>query len=242
MKLIYVYFFYELLKILKEMIDYHIHSDFSDGDMSIEEIVSTATRRKLDAIAITDHISSDGKFMYLRHTKPPLPLKTYMNKIKSISIDTKLKVFAGVEISDFADSGDPIAPEFSQMDLILVETQKPRGPTNPNFDPIARAKTIKNQFKNIPVGLAHPTIDFVKKNIDKFVKHNIFLELNGDKLSRNHTNLDSVFKKLKNLILKNKELRISIGSDAHQIYMIGSVKPIWNFIQTNDFLNRIIFY
>jgi histidinol phosphatase-like PHP family hydrolase len=224
------------------MNDYHIHSDFSDGDMSIEEIVSTAMRKKLDAIAITDHISSDGKFMYLRHTRPPLPLKTYMNKIKSVSKNTKLKIFIGVEISDFADTREPIAPEFSQMDLILVETQKPRGPTNPNFDPIARAKTIKDQFKNIPVGLAHPTIEFVEKNIEKFVNNDIFLELNGDKLSRNHTKLDSVFEKLKTLIMDNKELRISIGSDAHQIFMIGSVKPIWDFIQTNDFLDRIILY
>ncbi|MBD3407509.1 MAG: PHP domain-containing protein [Candidatus Lokiarchaeota archaeon] len=38
-----------------EKSDLHIHSDMSDGRMSVEEIISHASQLRLDTIAITDH-------------------------------------------------------------------------------------------------------------------------------------------------------------------------------------------
>ncbi|MBD3227898.1 MAG: PHP domain-containing protein [Candidatus Lokiarchaeota archaeon] len=224
------------------MIDYHIHSDYSDGDQSLKEIRSTAIRRNLTSIAITDHITSEGKFMYLRHTKPPRPFIEYIKNIKKISMDSKIKIYAGVEISDFLPPNAPILKDFSKVDLILIETQKPRGINPKSFDPFQRAVFIKNQFTDIPVGLAHPTIDFIEKNIKKFTKNEIFLELNGDKISRYNSNIDRTFNRLKRIISHHPKLKLSIGSDAHQIYMIGGVKQIWNFVLYNDFLDRLILY
>ncbi|MHA1310676.1 MAG: PHP domain-containing protein [Candidatus Helarchaeota archaeon] len=224
------------------MIDFHIHSEYSDGDQTLEEIVSTAKRRQLEAIAITDHISHDGTFMYLRNTEPPRPLSEYIRNIKKISKETGFKIYIGAEISDFSSPSIPLIKEFSNMDLILVETQKPRGPTDPNFDPIKRAVSIKKQFKNIPVGLAHPEIDFIEHNIDSFGNNEIFLELNGDKLSRTNSPLQTLLNKIKTLLINNPNIKISIGSDAHQIFMIGSITPIWNFIVNNDFLDKLILF
>ncbi|MHA1270069.1 MAG: PHP domain-containing protein [Candidatus Helarchaeota archaeon] len=223
------------------MIDYHIHSDYSDGDQTIEEIIEKAKRKRLDQIAITDHISCDGNFMFLRHTDPPKPLKQYIREIREKSRILNYNVLVGVEISDFTDIETPLSPYFSEMDIILIETQKPRGPTDKSFDPIKKAIYIKNKFPNIPVGLAHPTIEFIENNIRRFDINNIFLELNGDKLSRSFNNsLDELLLMIKNILELNKNVKISVGSDAHQIYMVGSVEPIWNFLEKNKFLDRLI--
>ena len=42
------------------MIDLHIHSNYSDGSDSIEEIVAQACALKLTQIAITDHNTMEG--------------------------------------------------------------------------------------------------------------------------------------------------------------------------------------
>jgi len=224
------------------MIDYHIHSEFSDGDQTISEIISVAKRRKLESIAITDHIDSNGVFMYLRDTRPPKSFKEYVNTIRYYSKKTNYKIYVGIEISDFTPPETPLNPEFSLVDLILIETQKPRGPTDENFDPIKKALFIKKQFGEIPVGLAHPTIEFIEKNIEKFEKYDIFIELNGDKLSRTYNKLDDCLKTISQLLNEHKKVKLSIGSDAHQIYMIGSVNNIWNFIVKNNFVERLILY
>ena len=61
--------------------DMHIHSVVSDGSYNIEEIVSMAEKKGLDAIAITDH-------------------DTLSHALKLPKSD-KLKVSAGLEISAF---------------------------------------------------------------------------------------------------------------------------------------------
>lgn len=38
------------------MIDYHIHTDFADGEMSIEQIIGLARELGIEQIAITEHI------------------------------------------------------------------------------------------------------------------------------------------------------------------------------------------
>ncbi|MFX0134081.1 MAG: PHP domain-containing protein, partial [Candidatus Hodarchaeota archaeon] len=109
------------------MIDYHIHSNFSDGDQTIKEIISTAVRRKLTAIAITDHCDADGKFMYIRDTKPPRPLKDYIYEFRSASKIAQLKVYLGLEVTAFENNEDILAPtEFNSLDFILVETFFPQ--------------------------------------------------------------------------------------------------------------------
>ncbi len=221
------------------MIDYHIHSYFSDGDQTIEEIISTAERRKLTAIAITDHSDADGKFMYIRDTNPPRPLKEYISEVRSASKTTSLKIYLGLEITSFENNDEIFIPiEFNSLDFILVETFFPQKSYFTEFDPIKYAIQLKNKVK-IPIGLAHPTITHIENNFDMIEKHDIFIELNSDKLISKPNEKQNTFNRLKDL-LDSSNVRISIGSDAHIIFLIGGVREIWDFIITNNFKNRLI--
>ena len=40
--------------------DYHIHSDYSDSDQTLKQILNQARQRNLEAIALTDHDCVEG--------------------------------------------------------------------------------------------------------------------------------------------------------------------------------------
>lgn len=63
--------------------DLHVHTDFSDGVLTPEEVVDLAIKRNLDGIAITDHDSIKGVKRAMEHA----------NKIKNFN------VIPGIEFS-----------------------------------------------------------------------------------------------------------------------------------------------
>ena len=49
--------------------DLHIHSHFSDGDCSVEELVKRIKRAGLKAAVLTDHDKIDGQELFLKLCK-----------------------------------------------------------------------------------------------------------------------------------------------------------------------------
>lgn len=103
------------------MIDFHIHSYFSDGDQTPKEILEVALRRRLSAIAITDHCDISGRFMYLRDVSEPRPLHEYIDEIQGLLPNEFVQIFVGLEICNFSKPTN-YPPEFSKLDFLLVET------------------------------------------------------------------------------------------------------------------------
>ncbi len=67
--------------------DFHVHSDFSDGRLSISELVDFYGSRGFGAIAITDHIcEEDGLFgwaaLHLKRTLTPFHFSKYMQSLE----------------------------------------------------------------------------------------------------------------------------------------------------------------
>ncbi len=50
-------------------IDMHIHSTFSDGNLSVEHIVNLARKKQIWYLSITDHDTIDGVELFLRYSK-----------------------------------------------------------------------------------------------------------------------------------------------------------------------------
>ena len=66
-------------------VDLHMHTNYSDGDLSPIELINYATKNKLDVIAITDHDSVNG--------------------IKNIKENDGIKIISGIEFSCKVDKG-----------------------------------------------------------------------------------------------------------------------------------------
>jgi len=70
------------------MIDLHVHSTFSDGSLTPEELISEAVRIGLSAIALTDHDTTAG-----------------VSRCIAATASTSVRAIAGVEISADVKSG-----------------------------------------------------------------------------------------------------------------------------------------
>jgi predicted metal-dependent phosphoesterase TrpH len=88
--------------------DMHTHSTFSDGKMSIPELVDFYGQRGFGAIAVTDHICEDRTFFgvaasYLKYTLTPATFPLYMQILRSEAERAwdryKMVVIAGYELS-----------------------------------------------------------------------------------------------------------------------------------------------
>lgn len=84
-------------------VDLHIHSNFSDGKLSPEELCDLAILNKIKVIAITDHNSYQGALEAISYTQ-------------NIKLD--LRVFIGLELTAFHSKEIHIVGYFNQLDKI----------------------------------------------------------------------------------------------------------------------------
>ncbi len=69
--------------------DYHIHSNYSDSDQTLDQILNQACQQKLEAIALTDHDCVEGA-------------------LQAAKLSQDLEVVLGIEISAQDEQGKPI--------------------------------------------------------------------------------------------------------------------------------------
>ena len=90
------------------LIDFHIHSTFSDGKLSIPEIVDLYGKRGFRAIAITDHLCEEETFLgkashYLHKTLTKNNFSLYLEIIKNEAArafnEYGMLVIPGIEIT-----------------------------------------------------------------------------------------------------------------------------------------------
>lgn len=88
--------------------DLHIHSTFSDGKLSIAEIVDYYGERGFKIIAITDHVCEEKTFLGVasNYLKKTLTRQTFQEYLKTIEVEGKrafekykMLVIPGVELT-----------------------------------------------------------------------------------------------------------------------------------------------
>ena len=84
------------------MIDWHVHSTFSDGQMAVEELLDSALKLGITSIAITDHWDPYD-FSQENRTKTDAELFLHLEHIREEGRKRELEVFAGIETATGSD-------------------------------------------------------------------------------------------------------------------------------------------
>ena len=166
--------------------DLHVHSTWSDGIDSMENMVKAAINNNLELIAFTDHSPHIMKKRYTDHTY----LFKQQNEIDALKREygSRLQILKGVEV-DILDDGslDLTDDILSKMEIVIASMHT-------HFDqPIEiitnrYLKAIQNPYVNIighPGGRLFPMSDFTYVDWDIIFRaaamNNVALEINSHK-------------------------------------------------------------
>lgn len=192
--------------------DLHVHTKWSDGDDSTEEIASAAKARGYEFVCITDHSKGER----VAHGLDEERLLKHIAEIKQVSEKLKpFRVFAGSEVDIKAngelDYGDDVLKK-----LDVVEVSVHSGFKTPR-DKMTERILAGLDNKHVKV-FCHPTgrvigyrpgyeVDF-EKVFEKCAERKIALEVNSfpDRLDLNGENVKKAIE---------MGCRISIGTDSH---------------------------
>lgn len=201
--------------------DLHLHSDWSDGVNSIEEIVKQAEKLGYEYVAITDHSKSLGIARGLsveRLAEQDKAIKSFLEQ------GGPVKILRGIE-ADILSNGDMDYPDeiLAQKDIVI-------GSIHSRFrqDKEKLTSRIISAIKNEHVDIiAHPTgrligrrdpydID-IERVFEAAVKYNKVLEINSspDRLDLKDTYVRRA---------KEMGIKIAINTDAHEIQRMHEIK------------------
>ena len=102
--------------------DLHIHSTWSEGDMTISEIAQYASKLGYEYIAMTDHTAGLG----ITHGIKEKEISKYISEIEKVNtnikaLGSKLKVLSGVEVNILANGNLDISDrELSKLNIVIA--------------------------------------------------------------------------------------------------------------------------
>jgi len=198
--------------------DLHVHSKYSDGVETIEEIAIAAKNLGYEYIGICDH----SKTSKIAGGLDEDLLKRRNEEIDRVNEKIKgIKVLKGMEVDILADGSLDYSDKIlEELDFVIAAIHQ--GFKKNVTERIKRA--IENPYVDI---IAHPTGRLLsgregyEVNIDEVIeyasKFNVILEINcyPDRLDLNDVNI---------LKAKKKNIKFSLGTDSHNIGMLKYIR------------------
>ncbi len=193
--------------------DLHIHTNWSDGVNSIEEIAEQAQKMGYDYIAITDH----SKSLKIANGLTEDELIKQRNYIKKLNKNFKgIEILAGIEVDIRKDGSLDYSDDIlKKMDVVIASVHS--GFNQDEYTLTKRLiKAMENKHVNI---IAHPTGRLLGKrepykiNINdvfkKAIENNIVLEINAspDRLDLKDVHCREA---------KKMGIKMVINTDAHE--------------------------
>ena len=216
--------------------DLHIHTNLSDGQNTIQEMVVACKEMGYKYMAITDHLN-----LAVTHGINNEKIKSYLKEIDNVNVPG-IKIFKGCE-AEISKSGSLNAKKdiLQNLDLVIGSVH-----SNLKISKDDMTKRILNAMDNEYLTfLAHPTgrlitrrepYEFdVERVFEKAKNNNIWIEINShpERLDIR----DSLIKKAKELGVK-----FVINTDTHSVnglkYMqlgIGQARRGW--LESKDIIN-----
>jgi histidinol phosphatase-like PHP family hydrolase len=193
--------------------DLHVHTNYSDGDSSIDEIIQKAASLKLKTIAITDHFwPSSGSRKGGKNT-----IEQRRHEIETCRIDyPDLTILDGVEV-DIHSNGDlaPVAGGLEQFDLVIGSFH--RGTDSTRWVSALVKAVRKKEFQILGHWdgyLSSYRVEDGWMAAEALAEAGIALELNGRYLIANTEYLE---------IAKSFGCVFSLGSDSHHVSTVGKL-------------------
>ncbi|GAA0288621.1 DNA polymerase (family 10) [Gracilibacillus halotolerans] len=201
--------------------DLHMHTTWSDGGQSVEEMVQYARKKGYEYIAITDH----SKFLRVANGLTEERWYKQREEIERVrKLYNDIHIFTGIEMDILPDGSLDYDDEILQeIDFVIASIHSS---FNQDMDTIK--KRFETALNNPHVDMiAHPTgrllgrrdgyqID-VEWLIDKAKETNTILELNA-----NPNRLDLAAKWVE--LAQEKGVSIAINTDAHSYSMLEHMK------------------
>jgi putative hydrolase len=207
--------------------DKHLHSTWSDGEGSVQQLIDRAKQCNISSIAVTDHLRKTSTYFF--------DSKAEVERLQKM---TDIQVLSGFEakVDDFNGNIDVADDVLAAADIKIVSVHRfpiGRNLYAANFFDAKIAQEIELELCIAAVNrggfnvLGHPGgmsltahKDFSEKYFEEIVKacleNNIAFDFNG----RYHWNIAEM---LISLFEKYNPL-ISIGSDSHKLDAMGA----WN--------------
>lgn len=211
----------ELIELRDIKGDLHMHTTWSDGAQSIEEMVNKAREKGYEYIAITDH----SKFLRVANGLNEKRLLKQREEIMALNEKYEdIHIFFGVEMDILPDAKLDFADDFlKEMDYVIASIH-----SSFNQSEEVIMERLYSALENPYVSLiAHPTGRLIGKRdgyrvnmeqlLEKAKETNTALELNA-----NPNRLDLSAKWLK--AAQDYGVNIAINTDAHNYQMLEHMK------------------
>ncbi len=218
--------------------DLQIHSNWSDGRNTIQELVDEAEKRGYQYIAITDH--SQG--LTIANGLTADDMEERLEEIKDVQKNTDVRILNGIEVDIKKDGTlDMDSSVLEELDIVL-------GAVHSNFGMEAKKQTarITDAFSTGLIDIfAHPTGRKIGERepyavnmneiISAAVDNKVVLEINASPI---RLDLDSMDARQ----AMEKGAKLSIGTDAHGLqhfefmkYGVGVARRAW--LESDDIIN-----
>lgn len=216
--------------------DLHVHTNYSDGTLSLKDIVSLAKKSGYTYVAICDH----SKSAYYAGGMTAARLEEQIQAIDRINRQTKnFCLLKGIEVDILADGRLDFPDQIlKQLDFVVAAIHS--GFKKNVTERIIKA--IKNPWVKV---IAHPTGRLIsgregyevniRQVIEAAAANGKALELNAyfDRLDLDENNLR---------LAKERRVKISLGTDTHHAdgldmmrFGLGIARRAW--LEKNDILN-----
>ncbi|WP_049971107.1 helix-hairpin-helix domain-containing protein [Haladaptatus cibarius] len=199
--------------------DLHLHTEWSDGNNTIAEMVESAAEFGHDYISISDHATGPGMVGGVGLDDDEL--REQIDEIRAVADDAEIEVFAGVEANIEGDGGISVADDvLAELDIVVASPHS-------GLDGDATERLIRAiEHPSVDI-LGHPSgrlinqrpgLDFDVREVARAaVENNVALEINS-----NPSRLDLWGGAVQ--VAVEEGATIAIDTDAHSPTEYGNVR------------------
>ena len=214
--------------------DFHIHTNQTDGDSSIEEYIERAIELGLKEIAFTEHVRKSSKWY-----------NSFTERVQRIrkNFADKLNIFYGIEakVLDLDGNIDAEAEMISNSEIVVGSVHRyPNGKNRYfNFKDLSVEDAAKMEFEFACALLKNPSVNILghpggvfERQFQKDFPNNFYMEI-IKKANYFNKVIEINSRYLKNpkdffKLCKMFNPLISFGSDAHNVEELGNIVKIIN--------------